>query len=116
MSRTDDSKPKDSAEGIRAVETFWQVRLPDSFRNLYTHFIYPFLAPCEFFSLRAIASGAGRSFGQLPQYLPFGRAVGEGGSYGFYITASSAEDAWPVLYWDEDERYLRPVASDFEAF
>ena len=27
MSRTDDSKPKDSAEGIRAVERFWQVRL-----------------------------------------------------------------------------------------
>lgn len=116
MSRTDDNRPKDSAEGLRAVEKFWQVRLPASFQTLYRHFTHPFLAPCEFFSLRAIASGAGRSFGQLPQYLPFGRAVGEGGSYGFYITPSTSDDVWPVLYWDEDERYLRPVASDFEAF
>lgn len=106
----------EAKEGLPAVERFWQARLPKAFVNLYTHFAHPFLAPCEFFALEAIADGAGRGYGMLPHYLPFGRAVGEGGLYGFFVTPDTVEGRWPVLYWDEDEMYLRPVASDFEAF
>ena len=116
MSRSDESRSGDAEKGLCIVETFWQARLPEAFRNLYTHFTYPFLAPCEFFALEAIAAGTGRAFGMLPQYLPFGRAVGDGGMYGFYVTHETDQGRWPVLYWDEDEMYLRPVASDFEAF
>ncbi|HZT44107.1 MAG TPA: SMI1/KNR4 family protein [Chthonomonadaceae bacterium] len=116
MSLGEDRSRGGVAEGLRAVERFWQVRLPESFRNLYTHFAKPFLAPCEFFPLEAIAGGVGRSFGMLPQYLPFGRAVDESGLYGFYLTPETALGRWPVLFWDEDEMYHRPVTSDFEAF
>lgn len=116
MSRSEESRPGDATEGLCAVERFWQATLPEAFQRLYTHFPFPFLAPCEFFALDAIANGAGRSFGMIPQYLPFGRAVGEGGLYGFYLTPETDQGRWPVLYWDEDEMYLRPVASDFEAF
>lgn len=116
MSRSEESQSNNAREGLQRVEAFWQVQLPEAFRNLYLQFPHPFLAPCEFFALDAIAKGAGRSFGLLPQYLPFGRAVGEGGAYGFYVTPDTAFGFWPVLYWDEDEMYLRPVSSDFEAF
>ena len=109
-------KQEEVAEGLRAVERFWQARPPAVFRKLYVRDPHPFLAPCEFFALEAIAQGAGRDFGLLPQYLPFGRAVGDGGTYGFYVTPETMLGAWPVLYWDEDEMYLRPVASDFAAF
>ncbi len=104
------------ADGLRAVERFWQARPPAAFRKLYAHAPHPFLAPCEFFALDAIAQGAGRDFGLLPQYLPFGRGVGDGGTYGFYVTPETLSGRWPVLYWDEDEMTLRPVASDFPAF
>lgn len=116
MNERQDRKRDGASEGLRAVEQFWQVRLPEKFRRLYQSLEHPFLAPCEFHSLEAIAHGAGREFGMLPQYLPFGRAVGEGGTYGFYLTPDNAQGHWPVLYWDEDEMYLRPVASDFDAF
>jgi hypothetical protein len=124
MSRREESNPDDVREEVRAVERFWQVRLPEAFRNLHAHFTHPFLAPCEFFALSAIAEGVGRSFGMIPQFLPFGRAMGvpfgravdEVGIYGFYVTPETVWGRWPVLYWDEDEMYLRPVASDFEAF
>jgi hypothetical protein len=116
MSRSEDRKPDNAMEGLRAIEQFWRIRLPEAFCKLYKHFTHPFLAPCEFFTLEAITGGAGRAFGLLPQYLPFGRAVGEGGLYGFYVTPDSTDDFWPILYWDEDEMYLHPVASDFEAF
>jgi tetratricopeptide (TPR) repeat protein len=101
---------------LRAVERFWQLRLPDTFSRLYRTQHHPFVAPCEFLPLDRIARGACRDFGMLPQYLPFGRAVGEGGLYGFYVTQATAQGEWPVLYWDEDEMYLRPVASSFDAF
>src|SRR5579871_1220984 len=108
---------KDSLENeLRAVERFWQVSLPDTFCGLYRLQHHPFVAPCEFLPLDRIARGAGRDFGMLPQYLPFGRAVGEGGLYGFYVTPEISQGQWPVLYWDEDEMYLRPVASSFDAF
>jgi tetratricopeptide (TPR) repeat protein len=116
MSRSEDNGPANVREGLRAVERFWQAAPPDAFRNLYAHFPHPFLAPCEFFALTAIAEGAGRGFGQIPQYLPFGRAVGEGGTYGFYVTPETVLGRWPVVYWDDDEMYLRPVSYDFEAF
>src|SRR5579884_1139396 len=116
MNRGEDSMSGDVREGLRAVEAFWHGRLPEPFCTLYAHLDYPFLAPCEFFPLEAIAGGAGRSFGMLPQFLPFGRAVDEGGTYGFYVTRENAQGRWPVLYWDEDEMFLRPVASEFGAF
>ena len=116
MSRSEEKKPGNSTDGVRAVEAFWQAKLPETFGRLYAQPDPPFLAPCEFFTLDAIARGSGRSFGLLPQYLPFGRAVGEGGLYGFYATPQTGVEAWPILYWDEDEMYLRPVASNFTAF
>ncbi len=116
MGVSEDSKPYNPKESLCLVEKFWQAKLPPAFTNLYTHFVHPFLAPCEFFSLESIAAGEGRSYGMLPQYLPFGRAIGEGGLYGFYVTPDTQQGAWPVLYWDEDEMYLRPASSDFEAF
>ena len=116
MNEREDSETKQTADSFRAVETFWQSALPDAFRNLYAHFPNPFVAPCEFYSLDEIAGGAGREFGMLPQYLPFGQSVGEGGAYGFYVTPETDQGAWPVLYWDPDEMFLRPVASSFEAF
>ncbi len=116
MSDRDDSALQETAASLRAVESFWQARPPEAFRNLYTHFPSPFVAPCEFYSLDEIAKGNGREFGMLPQYLPFGQSVGEGGAYGFYVTPETDQGFWPVLYWDPDEMFLRPVASDFSAF
>lgn len=116
MGKGEDRQSDKVTDGLKAVEAFWQVHLPQAFRTLYGHFEHPFLAPCEFFSLDAIARGAGRAFGTLPQYLPFGRAVGEGGTYGFYVTPGTVQGRLPVLAWNEDEMYYRPVASDFEAF
>ncbi len=104
------------SDSLRALELLWQVELPHTFKSLYNSYPQPFLAPCEFYSLDAILAGAGRNFGQVPQFIPFGRAVGEGGLYGFYITQDTARGYFPVLYWDDDEMYLRPVASNFEAF
>jgi hypothetical protein len=116
MSQNENSRIRQAEEGLRSVEHFWQVRLPKAFRDLYTQFPSPFLAPCEFFSLESIAVGAERAFGMLPSFLPFGHSVGEGGLFGFYLTQDNAGGRWPILYWDEDEMFLRPVASDFEAF
>jgi hypothetical protein len=119
MSFESERKSKSSSgttEILRLVEELWHVSLPAQFRNIYIHFSQPFLAPCEFFSLESISRGCGRAYGMLPQFTPFGRAVGEGGMYGFYITPDTALGYLPVLYWDEDEMYLRPVSSNFEAF
>ncbi len=116
MSQSQNSNREQTEDALRAIETFWHVRLPSAFRKLYTDYAPPFLAPCEFHSAESIAAGEGREFGMLPQYLPFGRAMGDGGSFGFYITPDSAPGRWPVLYWDEDEMFLRPAATDFEAF
>ncbi|MCW3099610.1 MAG: hypothetical protein JWL77_5228 [Chthonomonadaceae bacterium] len=116
MSRSD-KRPSPRAGGSPPdVEQFWGTGLPSAFTHLYTQFATPFLAPCEFFALEAIARGQGREFGMLPSFLPFGRAVDEGGLYGFYRTPNNMEGAWPILYWDTEEMYLEPVASDFEAF
>src|SRR5579862_8469114 len=116
MSQSEDRKLNRAENGLRAVERFWHATLPDAFRRLYQCYEHPFVAPCEFLDPDAIAQGAGREFGMLPQFLSFGRAVGEGGAFGFYVTRDTALGHWPVLYWDEDEMYLRPVASDFAAF
>ncbi len=101
---------------IRAVERFWGARIPDPFRNLYLHYSTPYIPPCEFFTLEAIAAGAGRAYGQLPQFLPFGRCVGNGGTYGFYLSPETEPGFWPVLYCDDDELFFRPVSSNFESF
>ncbi len=120
MARNEDQK--DTRQALKGVEAFWGLTVPPSFETLYSHFEHPFLAPCEFFSLAQIAAGEGREFGMLPRYLPFGKAIGEGGTYGFYLPpppvgeAGSLPSALPIAYQDEDEGCLRPVASDFEAF
>ncbi len=116
MSRKEEQSAARAAQSIPRVEAFWQARLPDAFRRLYTHFAHPLVAPCEFFALDEIAAGSGRFYGMLPTFLPFGRIVGEGGTFGFYLTPDNEGGKWPVLFWDEEETYLRPVASDFEAF
>ncbi len=116
MSRSDKRPTPRAAGSLRDIERFWGTGLPAAFTHLYTQFALPFLAPCEFMPLEAIAEGQGREFGMLPQFLPFGRAVDESGLYGFYRTPENLDGAWPVLYWDTDEMALRPVSSDFEAF
>ena len=67
-------------------------------------------------ALEELAAGVGRSFGQIPQFLPFGRVAGEESLYGFYLGPHTEDEAPLILYWDEGEAFLRPVASDFEAF
>ena len=61
MGSSGGDRPTDNvAAGLQAVEAFWHAQLPESFHTLYREFEAPFLAPCEFFTLEAIASGAGR--------------------------------------------------------
>lgn len=116
MSRREERRQAATDAALRALERFWQLRLPELFRTLYRLQDQPFLAPCEFFALDALISGAGREFGMLPRLLPFGRAVDEGGIYGFYSLSDLSVEHWPILYWDTEEMFLRPVASDFGAF
>jgi hypothetical protein len=116
MSRKKEASFRDVEEALRAIEAFWHWQLPTTFRHLYLHGMQTFFAPCEFFSLEELASGVGRIFGQLPQFLPFGRVAGEESLYGFFLGPHNVEERPPILYWDEGEMFLRPVASDFEAF
>ncbi len=103
-------------EGLRQLGAFWRVNLPESFCTFYHHLQSPLLGPCEFYPIRMIVQGAGRVFGMLPQFLPFGRAIGDGGIYGFYVTPEIALGTLPVVCWEEEEMYLRPVSSSFHAF
>ncbi len=109
-------RDKEALEELKKVEAFWQIALPTHFKTLYTHFEHPFLAPCEFSSLAQIASGEGREYGMLPQYLPFGKGVGESGTYGFYLTPTNQLGPIPITHQDEETGSFRPVASSFEAF
>ncbi len=101
---------------LRTLEGFWQAKLPQAFRRLYQHVIQPLLAPCEFIPLYDITRGAGRSYGMLPQLLPFGRGIDDGSLYAFYALPDHDAVHWPVLRWDEDEMYVQPVSSSFDAF
>ncbi len=116
MSRKKDAQFRDVEEALRAIEAFWHWTLPGSFRHLYVHQMQTFFAPCEFFSPEELASGVGRVFGQIPQFLPFGRVAGEDSLYGFYLGPNRLFEAPPILYWNQGEGFLRPVASDFESF
>lgn len=101
---------------LRAVQSFWQMELPQSFVNFYETITERDLPPYEFLSPEEIARGAGRSYGMLPQYLPFARTEMGDGLYGFFLTPQRSEGALPVAYWDEEEMFLRPVSTDFDAF
>ncbi len=101
---------------LRTLEVFWQAKLPQTFRRLYQHLSQPLLAPCEFLPLNDIICGAGRSYGMLPQLLPFGRGIDDGSLYAFYALPDHDAMHWPVLRWDEDEMYVQPVSSSFDAF
>lgn len=116
MSRKKDAAFRDVEEALRAIEAFWHWELPVPFRRLYLHQLQTFFAPCEFFSPEELASGEGRQFGQVPQFLPFGRVAGEESLYGFYLGPHTLDETPPVLYWDQGEMFLRPVSSDFESF
>ncbi len=109
-------EPDNSLDAMQAVERFWGRKLPEPFRQLYTLYPRPFLAPCEFFTLLAISKGSGRTSGTPPQFMPFGRAVGDEGIYGFYINPETAPGQWPVMFRDDEEQYIRPVSSSFEKF
>lgn len=116
MNEREETTKRHQEESLKQLEAFWRITIPDTFRKLYTHSQEPFLAPCEFYPLRLIVQGAGRTFGALPQFLPFGRVIGIGGFYGFYVTPETAQGSLPVVYWEEDEMYMRPIASDFDTF
>lgn len=102
--------------GLQDIEINWQIELPAAFQTLYSHLSHPFIAPCEFFSIEGILEGQGRAFGRLPQFLPFGSVTGEASLYGFYSLPDMLANSMPVLYLDEEEGFLRPVASSFDAF
>lgn len=116
MSNYEETPTEPTNESLRHLESFWHVSLPETFRIFYTHLQSPILGNCEFYPIRMIVQGAGRVFGMLPQFLPFGRAIGDGGLYGFYVTPEIALGRLPVAYLEEDDMYLRPVASSFETF
>lgn len=116
MSNHEERPIEHANEGLSRLEAFWRINLPESFCIFYQHLQSPMLGPCEFYPIRMIVQGAGRVFGMLPQFLPFGRAIGDGGLYGFYVTPEIALGKLPVAYWEEDDMYLRPVASNFESF
>lgn len=116
MSPTDYDLDSDSRDAWKAVERFWQGAPPDPFCRLYTWRERPTLGDCAFFSMAEIVSGAGRVFGAVPQFLPFGKSRECSDLYGFYVTHAMAGSPWPVLYWDDTEQFLRPTASTFEAF
>ncbi len=103
-------------EELRDLERFWQARPPKLFRSLYNCQLRPLLAPCAFFPLESIVSGAGREYGMLPCFLPFARASDESGTYGFFVTSSHSMESQPILFWEEDEMFMRPAASNFAAF
>ncbi len=116
MAHNGESGFQRSESTLIALENFWRVPLPVSFRRLYHEYQSPYLAPCDFFTAEAIVRGAGRAYGLVPQFLPFGRAVDESGLYGFYVTPENETDSLPIILWDEEELFFQPVASDFTSF
>lgn len=101
--------------GLRALESHWQVKLPDTFARLYSAFEYPFISPCEFLSLDSLLGDDDRWRGMLPQFLPFGED-GDENYFGFYVPATAVGSDFPVLAWDHEYDHYYPVASDFESF
>jgi tetratricopeptide (TPR) repeat protein len=101
--------------GLRALESHWQVRLPETLARLYSAFDIPFISPCEFLSLDSLVADEYRWRGMLPQFLPFGDD-GEDNFFGFYVAPTSMGSDYPVLKWDHEYDHYSPVASSFEAF
>src|SRR5690349_6824050 len=101
--------------GLRALESHWQVKLPDMFARLYSAFEYPFVSPCEFLSLDSLQGDHDRWRGMLPQFLPFGED-GEENYFGFYVPATAVGIDFAVLAWDHEYDHYYPVASNFESF
>jgi tetratricopeptide (TPR) repeat protein len=101
--------------GLRALETHWQIKLPDTFSRLYSAFEYPFISPCEFLPLDSLLNDSERWRGMLPQFLPIGED-GEENYFGFYVPANAVGTDFPVLAWDHEYDHYYPVASSFEAF
>src|SRR3954463_3064278 len=100
---------------LRALEDHWQTKLPDSFGRLYRAFEYPYISPCEFFSLEELLEGGQRWRGRLPQFLPFGQD-GEENYFGFYVPHNApvgVENDYAVLAWDHEYDHYYPVASGF---
>jgi tetratricopeptide (TPR) repeat protein len=104
-----------STREIRALETRWQVRLPDAFSRLYGAFEYPFISPCEFLPLDSLLSDGDRWRGMLPQFLPFGDD-GDENYFGFYVPSTAVGSDFPVLMWDHEYDHYFPIASNFDSF
>src|SRR5205085_2737086 len=68
---------------ISNIERRWQLPLPEEFRRLYRVFEQPFISPCEFLPLDALADDSERWSGMLPHFVPFGHDGSED-YYGFY--------------------------------
>ena len=100
---------------LRMLEEKWQLKLPESFHRLYRHFEQPYVSPCEFLTLPELLDDSDRWFGMLPQYLPFGRDD-DGSMYGFYVPPMSAQEDYPVLFWNHEYDHYYPAASGFRAF
>ena len=103
-------------EELKQLKDFWQIELPESFSNHYRTLVESDVSPCEFFPLENILKGAGRTYGMMPQYLPFAKTESGDGLFGFFLTPERSEGTIPIVYWDEEEMFLRPISTDFDAF
>jgi hypothetical protein len=106
---------------LARLETQWQVALPPAFHRLHQAFEYPYVRPCEFYSLEELLDEMNRWRGMLPQFLPFAHDGGDNffGYYvpSFYPTPDGHRVAdFPVLAWDHEYDHYHPVASGTDAF
>ncbi len=99
---------------LNSLATHWLIDLPDAFARLYLAFEYPYLSPCEFFSLEDLLHDVHRWRGVLPQFLPFGDAGGD--LFGFYVLPGGPYSDYPVLRWNHEYDHYAPVASGFHSF
>ncbi len=103
-------------EELQKLEKFWRFELPEKFALRCEILSEKAIPTCHFFKPAEIIQGAGRTYGMLPQYLPFAKTENGDGLFGFFMTSERSEGTLPVVYWDEEEMFLRPVSTDFDCF
>ena len=99
---------------IEAIEEGWG-GVPTRFAELCRFVGQPTPRFCAFYAPEQVAANAGRMYGMIPMFLPFAEPQDGDGQYGFFANSPNAE-AWPVLFADAEQGFLRPVASGFDAF
>lgn len=103
------------SENLTRLADHWMCELPGAFTRLYEAFEYPHVGVCGFSPLDRLLSDSDRWRGMLPQFLPFGWDEEEN-AFGFLAHPTVGVHEMPVLCWDHEYDFYRPVASSFEAF